>query len=234
MRKIIFLSLTVIFFTAMPLCADEVDYKEPVRSLLDAPFRAYGVNYQIKEVVATETPDWKAVIISLPIKNGRQPEAVFVSADGKTVIFENMIYVNGVPVLTKLMVPEIDKVAIALTSKSRKVFNPKGGKGLFMFFDPECAYCLRVEEKLKSYKGEYRVILKNYPLVDIHPNAMAMAIDRQETWLRESHEPGMDDSALKSEAERIVKQDMAEGAEAGVTGTPFFVADDGTVVQPVF
>lgn len=225
-----FISLLFCIFAGAPLYA-ETDYKQKAMDFIaaTAPPQIAIQGIEVKEVLDTESPEWKAVIVYFKRGKVKQPMSIFISADGKTIIPGGMVFVNNKPIFTKNLQPEFDKIAFKLTEENRIVFNPSGKKTVFMFFDADCPYCQQVKEKLKTYNGEYRIILKHFPLEQIHPGAKGKAIELQSEWMGSK---GKDISNLNKEAKRIVEEDIEEGKKAEVQGTPFYVLDDGAVLPP--
>jgi thioredoxin-related protein len=208
-----------------------MDYKQQATDFLVAtvPPQIAIQGIEVKEVLDTESPEWKAVIVYFKRGQVKQPMSVFVSADGKTIIPGGMVFVNNKPIFIKTLQPEFDKIAFKLSEENRIDFNPSGKKTVFMFFDADCPYCQQVKEQLKTYSGEYRVVLKHFPLEQIHPEAKGKAIEMQSEWMVSR---GKDINNLKEEAKKIVEEDIAEGKKAEVQGTPFYVLGDGSVLPP--
>jgi thioredoxin-related protein len=217
-------------FAGAPLYA-EIDYKQTTTDFIAAtvPPQIAIQGIEVKEVLDTESPEWKAVIVYFKRGQVKQPMSIFISADGKTIIPGGMVFVNNKPIFTKSLQPEFEKVSFTLTGENRIVFNPSGKKTVFMFFDADCPYCRQVKEQLKTYSGEYRVVLKHFPLEQIHPKAKGKAIELQSEWMTSK---GKGINNLKEEAKKIVEEDIEEGKKAEVQGTPFYVMEDGSVLPP--
>lgn len=192
-------------------------------------------NYEIREVLDTASPGWKAVVVYFKQGRAKQPVIFLISKDRKSIVPNSMVYVDNKPVFNKRFQPEFEKIDFKLTEKDRIVYNPSGTKTVFMFSDPDCPYCKQVDEKLKDYNGEYRVVRKHFPLEQIHPDAKRKAVEMQEDWLRKVKKDDLpSEEALKEEAKRIVDEDIAEAARAEVPGTPFFILEDGSVLMSLF
>ena len=102
-----------------------------------------------------------------------------------------------------------------------------------MFTDPDCPYCLKAKEKLQTYNGEYRVVVKYFPLEQIHPGATKKAIDEQAEWLKKTR-PDLKGADIQKEAKRMVEEDIMEGQKAQINGVPSYVMEDGTLKQGLF
>ena len=123
------------------------------------------------------------------------------------------------------------------------------------FSDYQCPFCSRaeptVQEVLRRYPTEVRLVYRHFPLDSIHPRARpaseaaACADQQNQFWsyheklfanqrslgdadlLRYAEEIGLDTEAFEScrqsnEVKQIVSKDQRAGAAAGATGTPAF------------
>lgn len=226
------LSLLIIAIMAMlfttSASAAEVNYKAVVADFL----KSKGTDpaaVEIRDAENTSTPEWKLVLVLFKQGNVKQPVPIFISQNGSSIVPGSMVFFNNAPVVTKTFQPEYDKITFKFTDTNRRIVNPEGKKTVFLFTDPDCPYCRQVDEKLAAYKGEYRFIIKSFPLEQLHPQAKAKLIELQAQWL--TSKAGMNKDQAQKEAERLVAEDMSEGMKVQVPGTPFFVAEDGTVLN---
>ena len=137
------------------------------------------------------------------------------------------------PIFTKKLEPELGKIDFKLTEKDRIVYNPSGKKTVFMFTDPDCPFCLKAKEKLQTYNGEYRVVVKYFPLEKIHPGATKKAIGEQAEWLKKTSKD-INTADILKEAKRMVEEDIMEAQKAQLGGVPIYVMEDGTLKQGLF
>lgn len=84
-------------------------------------------------------------------------------------------------------------------------------------------------QKLKRYRGIFRVVRKWFPLEQIHPGAKKMAIKQQTDELKIK---GFKNDA-RAEAEKIVNEDIEDALKIGISATPIFVSEDGKVYPNV-
>ena len=231
MKKIILSGLVLMIVYANTSCS-KPDYKNIVNDFITAstPIR----DYTIREVEPTSSPKWKAVIVY--IKQGRtnMPNVLFVSEDGLSIVPNSMIFVNNKPIFTKKLDPELGKIDFQLSGKDRLVYNPSGNKTIYMFTDPDCPFCKQAREKLQNYNGEYRVVVKYFPLEQIHPGATKKAIGEQAEWLKNNRKDLAKKADIFKEAQRMVEEDIMEAKKADITGVPTYVLEDGTVKQGLF
>jgi thiol:disulfide interchange protein DsbC len=208
------------------------DYKKAVSDFITAstPIK----DYTIREVETTGSPKWKAVIVY--IKQGRtsMPNVLFVSSDGLSLVPNSMVYVNNKPIFTKKLEPELGKIDFQLSGNDRLVYNPSGNKTVYMFTDPDCPFCKQAKARLQNYNGEYRVVVKYFPLEQIHPGATKKAIGEQAEWLKNNRKDFGKEAAILKAAERMVEEDITEAKRAEIEGVPTYVMEDGTVKQGLF
>ena len=190
-------------------------------------------DYTIREVENTSSPNWKAVIVYVKQDMAKMPVLFFVSSDGKSIVPNSMVFVDNKPIYSKKLEPELGKIEFKLADKDRIVYNPSGKKPVIMFTDPDCPFCKKAKEKLQNYNGEYRVVVKYFPLEQIHPGATKKAIEEVAEWLKKTRTDLKGADILK-EAKRMVEEDIAEAQKAGIGGVPTYVMEDGTLKQGLF
>jgi len=212
-KKIVLL-LSVLIIVLVSVSCTKPDYKKITDDFIKAstPLK----DYTIREVADTSSPNWKAVIVYVKRDRANMPIPFFVSSDGKSIVPNSL-----------------GKIDFKLTEKDRIVYNPSGKKTVCMFTDPDCPYCLKAKEKLKSYNGEYKVVVKYFPLEQIHPGATQKAIEEVAAWLKKTR-TDLKGSDIPKEAKRMVEEDIAEGQKAGIGGVPTYIMEDGTLKQGLF
>lgn len=191
-------------------------------------------NYTIRGVENTDSSDWKAVIVYAKENRANMPILFLVSSDGKSIVPNSMVYVSNKPIFAKRLEPELGRIDFKLTDKDRIVFNPSGKKSVYMFFDPDCPFCKKAKENLQNYNGEYRVVVKYFPLEQIHPGATRKAIGEQAEWLKNNRRDIIKEADRLKEAKRMVEEDIMEGHKADIQGVPMYVMEDGSLKQGLF
>ena len=231
MKKIILWVLVLMIVYANMSCS-KPDYKKIANDFITTttPIK----DYTIRGVEATNSPKWKAVIVYIRQGRTNMPNVLFVSDDGLSIVPNSMVYVNSKPIFTKKLEPELGKIDFQLSGKDRLVYNPSGNKTVYMFTDPDCPFCKQAREKLQNYKGEYRVVVKYFPLEQIHPGATKKAIGEQAEWLKNNRKDLAKKADIFKEAERMVEEDIMEARKAGIMGVPTYVMEDGTLKQGLF
>jgi len=217
---------------ALSVSCAKPDYKKITNDFITATSSVK--DFTIREVADTSAPSWKAVIVYVKQGMANMPVLFFVSSDGKSIVADSMVYVDSKPIFTRKLEPEFGRIAFKLTEKDRIVYNPSGKKLVFMFYDPDCPYCNKAMEKIRTNSGEYRVVVKYFPLEQIHPGATRKAIGQQAEWLKKNRKDLTKDADILKEAKRMVEEDMAEAQKAELQGVPTYVMEDGTLKQGLF
>lgn len=230
MRKSYLLAFVFMLALSNIACA-KPDYKKLVNDFIttNTPLK----DYAIKEVENTNSPNWKAVIVYVKQDMAKMPVLVFVSSDGKSIVPNSMVFVDNKPIFSKKLEPELGKIEFKLADKDRIVHNPSGKKPVIMFTDPDCPFCKKAKEKLQNYNGEYRVVVKYFPLEQIHPGATKKAIEEVAEWLKKTR-PDLKGADILKEAKRMVEEDITEARKARISGVPTYVMEDGTLKQGLF
>lgn len=192
----------------------------------------YGImqgNLQYVKSAGTSDSSWKVHLYSTKNQNINFPLVTYVS-DKDIVV--GILFKNGKVVVPDIPLEELRPTMQIDTSKfstdKRKVYNPQGEEIIFMFSDPDCPFSKEVEDRLLSYKGRYKIIVKNFPLEEIHDGATERAIERQCLSMSSTC-----DENTRKIAQGIVEEDLEEGLESGITGTPFFVNAKGVVINGI-
>jgi protein-disulfide isomerase len=230
--KKIVLVLFVSMMVVVNVSCAKPDYKKVTNDFIRASSSIK--DYTIREVADTSSSNWKAVIVYVKQDRANMPVLFFVSSDGKSIVPNSMVYVDSKPIFTRNLEPEFGRIDFRLTEKDRFVYNPSGKKSVYMFFDPDCPFCNKAKEKLQNYHGEYRVIVKYFPLERIHPGATQKAIREQAEWLKKNRKDLTKDADVLKEAKRMVEEDIMEAQRAEITGVPMYVLEDGTLKQGLF
>lgn len=190
-------------------------------------------DYTIRDVEDTASSDWKAVVVYVKQNNAQMPILFLLSRDGKMVVPNSMVFINNKPIYTKQLQPELGRIDFRPVEKDRIMYNPSGKTTVIMFTDPDCPYCKVAKEKLQSYSGEYRVVVKYFPLEQIHPGATQKAIEEVAEWLKKSGKVPAGTDIMK-EARRMVEEDIMEAQKAGIGGVPTYIMEDGVLKQGLF
>ncbi len=226
------LLLTLLLATLACASCTKPDYKKAVTDFITANSQIR--DFEVREVADSKSSAWKAVIVYTKQGAAKVPVLFLVSTDGRSIVANAMVFVDNKPVFERQLQAELGKADFTPSDLDRIVINPSGKTVVYMFTDPDCPYCIKAREKLKTYSGEYRVILKHFPLEQIHPGATKKAIAEQAEWLKKTGKAMTKDSDALTLAQRIVEEDMAEARRANIEGVPTYIMGDGTLKQGLF
>ncbi len=232
-KRTIGMLISVYAFFAVMGSAYAVDYGQAVKEFISLTAPSQSADYEVGDTLDTASDAWKAVVVYKKTGVVKQPLPFLISRDGHTISPGGMIFVGDKPVFTKRLDIVFERIAFQMKEQNRIVYNPAGRKTVLMFSDPDCPYCRQVEERLANYNGEYRVVIKHFPLGKVHPGAKEKAVERQKEWLLGHGGKIGNESALES-ARRIVDEDIAEGTKARLPGVPFYVLEDGSILPSLF
>lgn len=107
-----------------------------------------------------------------------------------------------------------------------------GGRHLYVFSDPDCPHCRRLEGELAKLH-DVEVFVFPYPLAGLHPTARATAEsiwcqkDRASAW-RAYMTAGTAPTATN--CDNPIDRNVALGERLQVMGTPALIFDDGSVI----
>jgi protein-disulfide isomerase len=124
------------------------------------------------------------------------------------------------------MQPRINISKARLSRDGRITFNSSAKEVIYMFTDPDSSYCQSIEKALPSYTGKYKVIVKQFPLEQVHPGATSKAVEKLCSSLSRTC-----DAQTRQYAAELVREDIQEGTAIGVDGVPFFLTQNGTVLH---
>jgi thiol:disulfide interchange protein DsbC len=103
---------------------------------------------------------------------------------------------------------------------------------LAVFTDPDCPYCKKLENELKTVQG-VKVYTFLYPLTQLHPDARAKA---DSIWCSKDQHQAMLDVMLEGKVlpaatcQTPLDEIAAIGQKLGINGTPTIIAGDGRMV----
>lgn len=133
--------------------------------------------------------------------------------------------------LTEGRLAEISKVDVSQfpLADAIKTVKGNGSRILYVFSDPDCPFCKRLESSLRNLT-DVTIYTFLYPLEQLHPDAKRKANNiwcmpsRSAAWdalMLENKEPA--DSSCQSPVERTI----ALGNKLGISGTPTMFSGDG-------
>lgn len=163
----------------------------------------------------------------------RGSEVIYINEDLTILINGDVVDLKGNRSLTN-----------ALREANRPKFDPaelreadairmgSGSRRLFVFSDPDCAFCRQLQGELGKLTNVTVYILP-FPLTGLHPNAAAIA---ENIWCAEDRTAAWNGYLLRGvkPAEKScsnpLERNAALAAKYRVLGTPAIVFEDGSVV----
>lgn len=132
--------------------------------------------------------------------------------------------------------PQKVNVAAIPIQHSFVMGNPKGGKRLYVFDDPDCPYCRKLHlelKKLEKIAPDVAIHVMLMPL-PMHPEAYDKSRTILETQKREYFDAAFEGKAVpkpaKANSKVAVDKIISFAAANGITGTPTLVFPDGSVM----
>ena len=190
-----------------------------------------GQGNEISYVKSSPTGDmeWRTHLFSVRQGDASLPLITYVN--GRDVVVGILIR-DGNLVAPKMPVddiqPRIDISKSKLSQEKRVTFNANAKELIYMFTDHDSSYCRAVVEALPAYSGKYKVIVKHFPLEQLHPGAKEKAVEMQCVSMAKPC-----DGQARWIAAQIVEEDIREGTAIGVDGVPFFITQSGSVMHHI-
>jgi thiol:disulfide interchange protein DsbC len=160
---------------------------------------------------------------------GRQ--VAYTNKDGTYFIFGHLVDMVSRKDLTAEVLSRMNKVDVGSLplQDAVKVVQGNGARRLYVFADPSCGYCKRLENELG---GMDNVTIFTWPIALLSPDSKRKAVsvwcasDPGKAWvdlMRNGKEPAV------AECQNPIDRNMALASKLGVSGTPTLVSVDGRV-----
>ncbi|MEM4134388.1 MAG: DsbC family protein [Candidatus Micrarchaeia archaeon] len=160
----------------------------------------------------------------------------YVTKEGNYVIFGPVIgdNYNTYAVLRSLDRIDVSKIN---TDSAVKIVKGDGSKKIFVFTDPDCPFCKRLQNYLKG-QNNYTAYVYFYPLEDIHPGVTikivkslcAKDVSKSVEKLLFEHEEDFESKVCESGKNRL-EQMMKYALKLGLEGTPMVITGDGRYIR---
>jgi thiol:disulfide interchange protein DsbC len=159
----------------------------------------------------------------------------FIYSDlaGKHIFNGHLFTLDTHEDMTALRLAEIERLDVKQFPliDAFDVVHGNGKREVYLFSDPDCPFCKKLEEQLPQVKNvTIHVFL--FPLTAIHPHAYEHALgvwcskDRQKTW-SDKMLKGVDPAVAK--CDNPIDRNLALGQKLRFDGTPTIVFADGRV-----
>lgn len=159
----------------------------------------------------------------------------YTNDEGRYLIFGHLFDMKTQKDLTAAVIEESNKVKVSalLTENAIKTVRGSGARKLYIFTDPDCPYCKKLEVELAKIDN-VTIYTFMYPLESLHPDAKRKsraiwcATDKLKAW--ESFMLAGQDVPKNDSCDNPVEQNVRLGESLGFRGTPTIIFADGLSV----
>ena len=163
-------------------------------------------------------------------------EVIYVSDDLKYFISGNVIEAETQKNLTQALAeanrPKVKISELKLKDAIKVRDGGSGAKKIYVFSDPECPYCQRLEKSFDQLKN-ITVYVFPMPLASLHPSAPAIS---ESAWCAKDQGKAWHDYVANNveiapaKCDNPIERNLAIAAKYQIRGTPAIVFEDGTIV----
>ncbi len=160
----------------------------------------------------------------------------YTNADGRYFIFGHIYDMREQKDLTAQRLDEINKIdasALPLTDAIKTV-KGDGSRKLYVFSDPDCPFCQRLERETMPRLDNVTIYTFLYPLEGLHPQAPEKA---RKIWCAKernhAYQEYMQNGRLPDNDGKCanpVERNIQLGNNLGINGTPTIIMGDGAMV----
>ena len=160
-------------------------------------------------------------------------DIAYTDATGRYFMFGNVMDMQTQRNLTQERRSEINKVDVSTLKLGDAIKTVKGdGKRvLYVFSDPECGYCKRLEPTLQQLNN-VTIYTFLFPILGEKSNQSAKSVwcatDKNKAWAEYMLRGG---TLLPAECDTPIQRNVALGTALGITGTPTLISGSGRM-QP--
>lgn len=181
------------------------------------------------EVKTTPVPGLYEVIMG---KN-----VAYTDKSGRYFMFGHLLDMANQHNLTAEVLEILNKVDVATLpiEDSIKTVKGNGKRKLYLFSDPDCPYCKRLEQELQKLDN-VTIYTFLYPIAELHPQAAEKArkvwcsSDQNAAWNALMLEEKISNKADES-CQNPVDRNIALGQRMGIEGTPTMILENGKLAQ---
>ncbi|MBK6616131.1 DsbC family protein [Ottowia sp.] len=160
-------------------------------------------------------------------------DVAYTDASGNFFMFGNVMDMRTQRNITQERRAELTKVDVGQLNLADaiKTVRGDGSRVLYVFSDPECTYCKRLEPTLQELKN-VTIYTFLYPVLGEKSNASAKSV-----WCAKDRNKAWADHMLKgvagaaADCDNPIQRNVTIGSSFGITGTPTLVSATGRV-QP--
>lgn len=157
---------------------------------------------------------------------------IYTDETAKYLFFGNLLDVQNKKNLTEDRLAELSRIDIKQLplDQAIKYVKGKGERTLYVFSDPDCPYCQKLEQHMTSVDN-VTVYLFLFPLKKLHPQAEAVA---NKIWCSKNQYEAWEDYMLHRKApksaiqcETPIQKNLALGQKLQIDGTPTLFLQNG-------
>lgn len=160
----------------------------------------------------------------------------YTDESGRYMIFGHLYDMQEQKDLTAQRLDEINKIDVSALplADAIKTVKGDGSRTLYVFSDPDCPFCQRLERETMPKLDNVTIYTFLYPLVGLHPDAPAKsrriwcAKDRYEAYWAYMEKGLLPDN--DGSCPNPVDRNVQLGASLGINGTPTIITGDGAMV----
>lgn len=158
----------------------------------------------------------------------------YAEESGRYMIFGHLYDMKEQKDLTASVLDELNKIDVLALPvvDAIKTVRGKGDRKLYVFSDPDCPFCKRLEPELAKLDN-VTIYTFLYPLEQLHPDAKRKA---EIVWCAKDRAKAWDEfmaSGKLPEGTRCdtpVERNIRLGSSLGINGTPTIITGDGSMV----
>ena len=160
----------------------------------------------------------------------------YTDASGRYMIFGHLYDMKEQKDLTAQRLDEINKIDVSALplSDAIKTVKGDGSRKLYVFSDPDCPFCQRLERETMPKLDNVTIYTFLYPLEELHPDAKRKA---EAIWCAKDRAKAWDDFMKsgklpdqETRCDNPVERNIQLGRSLGINGTPTIIMGDGEMV----
>jgi len=199
-----------------------------------AAFASYELKTKLKEaypdtdIVSVQPSPMKGIFEVVMGKN-----IAYTDEAGEKFMVGRMFDMKSQTDLTEPRLAELNKADLTLLDKSRAIKTVRGnGKNvLYVFSDPDCPYCKRLEQTLRDVDN-VTIYTFLFPIDTLHPEARAIS---ESIWCAKDKRKAWDDYMLReikpaaAKCANPVDMNVQIAKKLGINGTPTLINAKGVL-----
>ena len=155
---------------------------------------------------------------------------------GRYMLFGHLYDMKEQKDLTAQRLDEINKIDVSALplADAIKTVKGDGSRTLYVFSDPDCPFCQRLERETMPKLDNVTIYTFLYPLEGLHPDAKRKA---ETIWCAKDRAKAWDDFMTsgklpegRTRCDNPVERNIRLGSSLGINGTPTIITGDGAMV----